>query len=252
MIFKFMHNNIPIKFKFPDSEDFLSQQIIQHESFYESRYLSFIEKYHNQLIRRKDGVVLDIGAHMGNHSIFFSKILNKKVYAFEPQLDIYNCLCKNIQLNQVSPLVTPKNIALSAKEEILNVVKKYDNMCGSTQWWYNNRKSKYTQQIQSIPLDLLFKRRIDFIKIDVEGMEMEVLKGARNIIQQYCPVIMIEVTDIDGEGHFPNKEKFDSWVKRYNYEKIGKKYFNRNTHLLVRKGLINIPEEIQEEEEEHD
>ncbi len=240
MIFKFMHDKTTIKFKFPDPDDFLSQQIIQHESFYETRYLRFIQKYHKQLIRRSPGIVVDVGAHIGNHSIFFSKILNQKVYAFEPQLDIYNCLHKNIQINHISHLVITKNIAISAKEEDLHVIKKYDNMCGSTQWWYTNKRTDYGQRIKSMTLDSLFKRRVDFIKIDVEGMEMEVLKGANKIINRDCPVIMIEITDIDGEGHFPNKEKFEYWLEENNYEKIGIEYFNRNTHLIVRKGLLNL------------
>ena len=250
MAFKFVHEKTTIKFEFPDPNDFLSQQIIQHEAFYERRYLNFIQKYRRKLIKYQIGVVIDVGSHIGNHSIFFSKILGCKVFSFEPQPKIYKSLCKNIQINHVAHLVTPRNIAISANKKDLHVIKRYDNMCGSTQWWYNDKEDKETQKIQSFPLDSLFKRRVDFIKIDVEGMEMEVLSGARNLIQRDYPIIMIEITDIDGKGHFPNKKKFENWIRRFNYERIGTKHFNRNTYLLARRGLLKLPPEEENIEEE--
>jgi hypothetical protein len=65
-------------------------------------------------------------------------------------------------------------------------------------------------RIQSAPLDQLITGKVDFIKIDVEGMEFEVLDGATRVIRESRPKIMIEVFR-------PQISRFETWLNANDY-----------------------------------
>jgi FkbM family methyltransferase len=134
------------------------------------------------------GTVFDIGANVGVHSIFFSKRCNQ-VYSFEPQPQAYNELCANLLLNTVYN-VTPIRTAVgnydgTIKMPLLN--QEVPNSCAGI---------SVDQGDMDVPmrrLDTMKPEAMDFMKIDVEGYEVEVIKGAIETIQLHRPIIFIEV-----------------------------------------------------------
>ena len=84
----------------------------------------------------------------------------------------------------------------------------------------------------TIPLctgdELVHDRRIDFIKIDVEGMEIEVLQGLEQTISTYRPNIFVEVDNT----HFPT---FQGWVQKHSYEVVDRynRYGTMENFMLV-------------------
>lgn len=143
-------------------------------------------------------VVLDIGAHIGYHTLTMAKLVGQdgKAFAFEPEPSNFDLLVKNVKINGYSNVILMQK-ALSNKRGKARLFLHEtcwgthslspDNVSivsaggkASTFW------DRYVE-VDVETLDELFKDyegRIDFIKIDVQGAEMAVLEGGRNIIKK--------------------------------------------------------------------
>lgn len=167
--------------------DHIQKRIVKQSDFVESYELEYLRNAFLQ----GGNVILDIGANIGNHTVFFSKICNaKKVYAFEPIAETYNILCRNISLNHIEDTVIAYNVALgnvpgNAKIKNFSLL----NIGGTTV------EEADDGDISMKRLDDYEFERIDFIKIDVERYEHELLKGAKKTLAKHSPVIFIEIFD---------------------------------------------------------
>ena len=153
---------------------------------------------------KKGDKVFDIGAHKGAYLYYMSKLVGKsgKVYAFEPQSLLYEYLLTIKAL--FSSEIILENLALSdsSKEQVLNIpAHKNENKSSPGASLSNNfegQKIIKTELIQSVSLDEYCKHsniRPDFLKIDVEGHELEVLKGAAEILKSYKPGLLVEIEE---------------------------------------------------------
>ena len=138
------------------------------------------------------------------------------IYCFEPRLESFHILEKNIHINNYDHKTKCFNLALSEKAERLSTSSFDHTNIGANSYIENSAGS-----MPSTPLDhLTFSEKIDFIKIDVEGMEISVLKGAEKTIRQNLPLIFIET--------FPdNFKKTNSILEKMNYSII-KEYRGSN------------------------
>lgn len=132
---------------------------------------------------REDMIVVDIGANIGYLALLMAQLVGPKgkVYAVEPGPDNLEFLYKNVQLNGFSNVeVLP--YAVGATRQIQNF---HLRKAGTLHSLYAQADTVVeTVRIQVAPLDELVKeKQIDFVKIDVEGGEIEVLKGMRQILQ---------------------------------------------------------------------
>lgn len=173
-------------FYLPLVYDHIQNIIINSRNFYEIKYLEIVSQKYIQ----KNSVVVDVGSNIGNHLVFFSKVTDaKKVYAFEPQKEIFNILAKNVALNKCEANI--KNIALGdkcAKSKIDTFDKKN---VGATTLVYSQEGT-----IDTSTLDNEFQNvneKIDFIKIDVEGFEYEVINGAKMVLLHNQPILWVEI-----------------------------------------------------------
>jgi FkbM family methyltransferase len=147
-------------------------------------------------------IVFDIGAHKGAYLYYMCRLAGKegKVYAFEPQSVLYKYLCSIKTLFATEPVI--ENLALSEKnqEMTLLIPAHKTNNLSSPGASLNNRfegqKIVNKELIQCTSLDFYCQSKNIypiFLKIDVEGHELEVLKGAVNILKAYRPTILIEI-----------------------------------------------------------
>ncbi|EGK8061560.1 FkbM family methyltransferase [Campylobacter lari] len=199
--------------------DYIQSHIFLTHSFYSENQLKKIDKYLSE-----ESIVLDIGANIGNHSIYWSLISNvKAIYSFEPIKNTFDILQKNIYINNIKDKIQIFNIALG-KENSYADIKFYDsNNIGATQITQKNPShpsAANVQNIQIVKLDEFINsnfqyEKIDMIKIDVEGFENNVLAGAVNTIEKYHPTIVIEIFD-------ENYEKINSFFHSISYSLIEK------------------------------
>lgn len=218
-IFSFKYNNETIYFYLPYKKDYVQQQILFRNTFYENNLFKKI----NKLIK-KDSTFLDIGSNIENHIIYYTKILNaKKVYGFEPQKDVFKILKKNIKLNNVSNRVDVFNIGLGSEDARATIKNKPKDNRGATSL-KSHRKGEF--QITTID-NIKIKEKIDFIKIDTEGFEKEVLIGGIKTIKKNMPIVWVE---IDNKNNF---FVFD-YFKDLNYKKIIR-IDNYGNHIFIPK-----------------
>ncbi len=147
---------------------------------------------------------LDIGSNIGTYSII-PAIEGIKVYAFEPVKSNYNALVTNIKLNNYENLVTTYNVALGNKNSNANFTLDPVNTGASHLTEYSAINEIITnpgsEDIEIVRFDDI-KDKLNikptdkvFMKIDVEGMEPDVLLGAKNFIKNH-PSIMIMIETI--------------------------------------------------------
>jgi FkbM family methyltransferase len=178
-------NNPFILFK----DDYISHQIIT-QGLYERYELNTFFSYfkQNKKIKYKNKICLDVGASLGNHAIFFSKIF-KKVITFEPNPKVFTLLKYNTSFYKN---IKNLNFGLFDKNKLLNL-KIYTYNSGGSTLKYNIYNNNNTVKVKVKTLDSLnIKERIGLIKIDTENSEFEVLKGSQKTIKKNKPIILFE------------------------------------------------------------
>jgi hypothetical protein len=162
-----------------------------------------------------DGVVmLDCGANVGTHTVALAKHMTGwgRVHAFEAQERIFYALAGNICLNNCAN-ARATFAAVSDRDGQISVpVPDYDRpgsfgsleLAPSGNPEFIGQAIDYAlnklQAVRAISLDSLPLTRLDFIKIDVEGMEMAVLAGARGLLAQLRPYILVEYIKSDRQA----------------------------------------------------
>lgn len=155
------------------------------------------------LLRPDDGVI-EVGAHIGSMTIGFAKAVGPGgfVHAFEPQKGLFGLLCANVALNgldQVHPVQAL--VGAEAGWRSLPAAAGAPGNLGAVSFVGESLKSAGgPDRAAQVTLDGWFAAldRLRLIKIDVEGMEAEVLAGGSALIQRLRPIIQAECTTAEG------------------------------------------------------
>lgn len=153
--------------------------------------------------------VIDVGANIGTHSVYFSKKCNKgNIFAVEPQIYISEFLNANLLLNGCFNVVPVRAACGSEEKEvrILNIDPFSGQKVNYGEFKLNDHKDKGLIT-SCIKLDSFLKYGIPFhfIKLDVEGLEVDVLNGAEELINKYHPMLYIEFNNKSGNDELLNK-----------------------------------------------
>jgi FkbM family methyltransferase len=178
----------------------------QEGSFYEIEELDIIKRHYTG-----NGTFLDIGANIGNHAVYVSRFLKSpKIIVFEPNQAAISILNENLLLNDCKNVETRfLGMALGARERRLKGLTPDPNNLGHTVYYEDA-----AGDVQAIEGDaLILDEPVEFIKIDVEGMEIDILSGLEKTIERWRPIIFIEVWD----NALP---PFLDWCERAAYQHI--------------------------------
>jgi FkbM family methyltransferase len=135
--------------------------------------------------------VLDIGANIGFHTLFFSELVGTtgKVTAFEPVPSNFVKLIANIALNNYQNIIS-ENFALGDKNEVLKIAADEKSVNpGAFNLFDHSGSIEITCKIGD---EVIGDEKVDFIKIDVEGYESFVFEGLTATIQKNKPKIVFE------------------------------------------------------------
>lgn len=170
-------------------EKYLDQTIINTGIFEEKSTLAV-----KRLVKKND-IVLDIGANIGYYTVIFSHLVgsNGKVLAFEPTKHYRKILKQNLRVNRILNCKV-FDFGLSDRKEQQKICI---GDCSATIHWTSDEKPKDTEMIALISLDEFIKsnplKKINFIKIDVDGHEPLFFKGAWKTLEKYNPVVLMEI-----------------------------------------------------------
>ncbi len=172
---------------------------------------------------KKGNIAFDIGANFGWYSCHFAQLVGEtgKVHIFEPTNAIEG-LKKNLILNQFEARCILNQVALAEKEgvETLFIPQKLGTAFASFhEHSYGNGDSKISVPVKKLDDYVIANKieKIDFIKIDVEGAEYLVLKGAKNVLKNYSPVIMMELYDGHTKYFSYSPEEVINYIKDLDY-----------------------------------
>jgi FkbM family methyltransferase len=144
-----------------------------------------------QIVRPGDTVV-DAGAHIGSHALFLAKAVGPRgrVYAFEPQRVLFQTLCANMALNGM-PNAFCRHAALGEKPGTVSV-PAIDYAVPANFGGLSLEGQASGEAVELATLDGMDLPTCRLIKIDVEGMESQVLRGGRNLIARDKPILYVE------------------------------------------------------------
>lgn len=208
-----------LSFDCPDDQDHIQKIIRRTRGFYEKDLLTDAGS------RMGPGIVVDVGAHIGNHTTYFAGVLKRKVVALEPNPQARELLERNIRLNRLDVEVLPVAAGRTNGFGTLGTVDPANT--GMTQ------VSVGQGDVQVVPLDALELQDVALVKIDVEGSELDVLQGAEKLLTEQGPVLYVEA------GTEPRRRKVAAYLKKLGYEQRGQ-YAKTPTYCFSKPPRISL------------
>ena len=183
-------NNYCGKFTFHIDTNYHMESIVWLSGIYEVVTTNFFKK----TIKEGD-IFIDVGANCGALTLVAASMIGKgKIYAFEPNPRVYLRLQKNIDSNpEIEAIVKTFPLGVGVEKCQLFL---YEDIIYPGNSYISSGFSQQKIAVDLISLDDWAEaenlERVDVIKIDVEGMEYEVLKGSRAILEKYRPIVYFE------------------------------------------------------------
>lgn len=153
---------------------------------------SFGEQVLFKRIVQPGSTVVEVGANIGVHTVELSRLVgaNGAVYAFEPQRLVFQALCANLALNQCAN-VFASHAAVGAENGTI-LVPAIDPAARANFGGVSLHGEQAGESVPLLALDQANLPACHFIKADVEGMEVEVLRGAMETIRTHRPILYVE------------------------------------------------------------
>lgn len=191
----FAHDGQQIALSLPEAQDdYVQRVILRTHTFFEAKLLSMV---HAMNLVGPASTICDIGANIGNHTVYFGRLMGvDRILAFEPQPVCYATLTTNIDLNGLSNHATAYNCMVGAVTGNGRVARFNSKNLGGTAF-----EPAEGGAVPMFALDDVITAddlaSLDMIKIDVEGMQGDVLKGAENILDARKPALWVEILEKD-------------------------------------------------------
>lgn len=182
---------------------------------------------------------LDVGSCFGYHALHMARLANDGItIAYEPFSVAYNLLCKNVMDNKMKNIVC-KNLAVGHVNKSLYLGNAYNDEnhmnIGDSFVFEDNKETEVSRgtvyrdnvklavnkfKIECVTLDSEPDMKIDFIKMDVQGYEINALRGAKNLLLRYKPVIAIELEESCGLlcHNIKNISELYDCIREFGYE----------------------------------
>ena len=175
-----------------DPADFIGRKVLK-SGIYDLETLVLLESLFKAM---SPGVILDVGANIGNHTLMFSRYA-QRVLAFEPGHRAFGVLQQNLAANGLDH-VTALNVGLSDTDATQTLYVELSGNLGESSLTLQNLTSdQYLEDTIALRVgDAVVAEQgvgqVDFIKIDVEGHEQAVIQGLRQTIRSSRPVVLME------------------------------------------------------------
>ncbi|MDR1850305.1 MAG: FkbM family methyltransferase [Zoogloeaceae bacterium] len=172
--------------------DSIQRFLVEERRFFEQEMLDDLQRY-----LPEGSTILDIGANLGNHSLYWAIHSGaKRIHSFEPLPMTYRVLQENIRLNGLEETIVAHHLGLGDKNEhVLIAAFKFGNLGGTSfesAEQGEERRAKTPFKFVTLDSLALNEEKIHFVKIDAEGFELQVLTGAHKTLLTHKPILFIE------------------------------------------------------------
>ena len=186
------------------------------------------EEISNLFAPKEGDTVVDVGAHVGRYTISSSKRVGPggRVIAIEAAPGNFDILNRNVRLNRLNNVVTLNCAAYSSQTRLKLYEPSADNSIYDTVMLCRAGYDGGYVEVDATTLDSILEgngvNNVSWIKIDVEGAELEVLKGSVNTLTNNKGlVLLIEVHDVQDDSHYPEIVRFlGSFGFKMRFEKV--------------------------------
>jgi FkbM family methyltransferase len=193
-------------------------------------FLGLYERSTFRALRRwvqRGSMVVDAGANVGAHTLELARQVGPtgKVFAFEPTFFAHSKLLQNLALNPgLADIVVPEQVMLAASDNRATESQIYSSWplaLGHDLHEKHLGRFQTTEGARAISLDTYLRQvgvsRLDFIKLDVDGFECEVLEGAQNCLEKFQPTIIMELAPYCLRDHGGSLERLVDMLFRWGY-----------------------------------
>jgi len=172
---------------------------------------------------RAGDVFLDVGAYIGHFSMLAAQHQPARVLAFEPVPGTFDLLVRNIRHNKLGDIIEPVNMALGSRDRTAKSVCALGPKNHLEHTLDDDHADLATVEVRIGPLDGWLKDhapldRVDFIQVDIEGYEHEFLRGARQTIHSFRPMVLMEVEEYRLAKFAVTAEEVFGFMKEAGYE----------------------------------
>ncbi len=180
----------------------------------------FLYKHGIELVRDREGLrdkaIIDAGAFIGDSALVLSDYTDKKIYSFEANPENFSLLKKTVEINKLTKVVPVRKALWSS------ATKLEMHTHGSASTFTELPGVKYEKnalKVQTVTLDSFVNKKrlnVGLIKVDLEGAELEFLKGAENTIRVQKPVLLLSIYHKPSD-FFELKPLLEQWVPEYEF-----------------------------------
>lgn len=174
--------------------DYIAKELFS-SGLYEKNLLQKLREYF--ALDDRGGTVIDVGANIGNHTVYFSKLF-EQVVAFEPNPACYFLIQANILANGCKN-VTAVNKAVSSTIGNAKLSFDYKHTGGGTIEPAEVNETSESIEVETVTLDSLLDQigNVTCLKIDAEGHEAEIINGAKKLLDRESPLVVFEAHDLN-------------------------------------------------------
>ena len=194
-------------------ENYIERMVMQHGSFEPESTAATLQE------TRPGQVTVDVGSNVGYYTLLLAQSVGAtgQVHAFEPTRWAYERSVRNVSLNsQHSAQIRLNHAGLLAEER--SGVEAIESRFSA-----RILAKQHLEQLQFLTLDRYCAERkierIDFMKVDVDGYDFQVMRGARSILSQSHAVLLCELHDSALREHGDSLEQYVSLLRELGYER---------------------------------
>ncbi|MDR1741412.1 MAG: FkbM family methyltransferase [Synergistaceae bacterium] len=169
-------------------------------------------------------VLLDVGANTGSFSLLPCVVPGLSVVAFEPQRRCWEILNSNIRLNGIEKSVRALRLALSDRSGSTQIKTPRDALASGLATLGEKPLRFSDWVVEDVPVstldaevDGLALERVDLIKIDTEGHELFVLRGAKETLRRFRPLVVAEVWPVNTAQNGYDSDMILSYMSSLGY-----------------------------------
>ncbi len=215
-----------------DANDKIAYVIRTRKTFWEIDQLEYIA-----MVGPSGGIYLDVGSNIGNHAVFFGRFCADHVVAIEPNPRLHPILRRNIDANDLGGRTTVVPVGISDTDVVgaMALRDEHGGNIGASHIVPGQAAAAAGERVELRRLDDLMAELapslpslpVTFLKIDVEGMEMGVLRSAPTLLREYQPQIFIELITDDA------LEEATSVLRKFGYTSVDHLGSPPSYHFIV-------------------
>lgn len=218
MVARFNYDGVRVGFAVDDPFDLI------HRHFLSGMYFEEAELEYLRSIVPLNAVIIEVGANVGNHAVYYGlHMAPKRVVVVEPNPAAIALLKRNVEINGLTTIdLSRLGVGVGDGFGRYELVLDTPGNLGAARVVPSE-----TGDIQVVPLDSLVDEPVDFVKIDVEWMEIQALRGAEALFRAGRPILAIEIMNA-------NIPAFMDWLAEHAYRIVREfPYVNARNYVVV-------------------